>query len=135
MTYFLDSINTSALEVAKATVRANYHLKSEFNACATYIQDAINASPPAIEASGQGGNARGVSQVGSGQRGGKTWTQAEVDAAIPALRAKYVRGGNRFYIPTKAYKTLTTIEKQAAYQIRKSMGGPASTGGAASGKG
>ena len=78
---------------------------------------------------------RGVSQVGSGSRGGKAWTQAEVDAAIPALRAKYVRGGNRFYIPTKAYKNLMTIERQAAYQIRKSMGGSASTGGAASGKG
>ena len=135
VTYFLDGIKTSALDVAKATVRANAHLKSEFDACATYIQDAINAAPPAIEASGQGGTGRGVSQVGTGQRGGKAWTQAEVDAAIPALRAKYVRGGNRFYIPTKAYKTLTTIEKQAAYQIRKSIGGPASTGGAAKGGG
>ena len=97
MTYFLDGIvKTSALNVAKATVRTNDHLKSEFDACATYIQDAINASPPAIEASGQGGNAHGVSQVDPGSRGGKGWTQAEVDAAIPALRAKYVHGGNRF---------------------------------------
>ena len=55
VTYFLDGIKTSALEVVKATVRVTANLKSEFNACATYIQDAINAAPPATEASGQGG--------------------------------------------------------------------------------
>jgi hypothetical protein len=100
--YFLDGIKTPALEVAKATVRANPDLKSDFHKCSMYLQDIVGSAPPVIDTNG-GGTPRGVSKLRTGGRG-NVWKEDEVEALIPILKQKYSRGGQRFYIPTDEYK-------------------------------
>ena len=132
--YFLDGIKTPALDVAKATVRANDHLKSEFTACAAYLSDQVNSMKPVFENARDG--ERGISQVGSARRQKKDdYSEADVIAAMAEIRAKYVRGGKKFYIPTPQYKGLLPHERQAVHRIRESLGGPAATGGCGAARG